>query len=239
MQPGKIIKEKIPIKMVRDDTHDTKTFRLPVPETFDFIPGQFVILSLWYEKGGTSKEVKRSYSIASSPTEKGHIDLTIKLYPQGELSPRIFSMKEGDQCGVHGPFGKFILDANKPKIAFLTAGSGVTPFRSMIKYCLDKKLQNEMVMLYSSKTPKDIIYKEEFDEWNKSPNLKIINTITRPDGTGWNGQTGRISAEMIRKYIDVENSDFYLCGPDEFLNSMLEILKDLHVEKDRIKKEQW
>ncbi len=235
---GKIIKEKIPIKLVRNDTEDTKTFRFAVPADFDFVPGQFVILSLWHKKDGVEKEIKRSYSIASSPTEKGHIDLTIKLYPNGEFSPKIFSLKEGDSCGVHGPFGKFILDDSRTKMAFITAGSGVTPFRSMIKYCLDKRLSVEMVMLYSSKTPKDIIYKEEFDSW-KNPNLKIIHTITRPDGTGWSGQTGRISPELIRKYIDVENSDFYLCGPEEFLNSMIDILKTLGVEKERIKKEQW
>ena len=238
MQPGKIIKEKIAIKMIRNDTYDTKTFRFLVPNDFDFVPGQFVVLTLWYEKDGVKKEIKRSYSIASSPTEKGHIDLTIKLYPHGELSPKIFAVKEGDYCSVHGPFGKFILDETKPKIAFITAGSGVTPFRSMIKYCLDKKLPIEMVMLYSSKTLEDIIYKEEFDSW-KSPNLKIVHTITRPEGTDWNGQTGRINAELIRKHIDVENSDFYLCGPEEFLNAMIDTLKILRVEKDRIKKEQW
>lgn len=235
----KIIKKQIPLALIKDETHDTKTFRFNVPEEFTFIPGQYVILSTNYIKDGVEKEIKRSYSISSSPTEKGYIDLTIKLYPLGEFTPLIFSKKKGDVFGIVGPLGKFVFDENCTKAAFLGAGSGITPLRSMMKYCIDKKLPIEITLIYSSKTPDDIIFREEFESWNNIDNVTCVNTITRPEGYEWNGQTGRITPELIKKYIDTEIAHFYICGPVPFVDSMIKILKDLHIDPERIRKEQW
>lgn len=239
MEKQKILRQELPIDWIRQDTPDTKTFRFKVPEDLTFIPGQYVIISYKYMKDGVEKEIKRSYSMSSSPTEKGYLDFTIKLYPQGEFSPLIFSKKVGEKFGLLGPIGKFVFDENCKKAAFLAAGSGITPLRSMMKYCIDKKLPIDLVLLYSSKTPQDIIFREEFESWKDIESVKCVNTITRPDGTSWTGQTGRISVDLIRKHIDIEQSNFYICGPPDFVNNMVNILRELKIPEKKIKKEQW
>ena len=237
MEKQKILRQELSIASVRDDTPDTKTFRFLAD--VDYIPGQYFIISYKTLKEGMEKEIKRSYSLSSSPTEKGFLDFTIKLYPQGEFTPLIFSKKPGEKFGLLGPIGKFVFDENCKKVAFLGAGSGITPLRSMMKYCIDKKLPIDLVLLYSSKTPQDIIFREEFEVWNSIENVNCVNTITRPDGNVWEGQTGRISTDLVKKHVDVESSNFYICGPPEFVSNMVNILRELKVPEDKIRKEQW
>jgi glycine betaine catabolism B len=236
---NKIIKEQIPIAEIRDDTYDTKTFRFNVPEGFTFIPGQYVMISCKHIKDGVEKEIKRSYSMSSSPTEEGYIDLTIKLYPEGEFTPLLFKKSVGDVFTVLGPVGKFVFDESCTEVGLLGAGSGITPLRSIMKYCIDKKLPIKSTLIYSSKTPQDIIFMEEFEKWNSFENVKCINTITRPDGHEWSGLTGRITPELVKQYINTGKAHFYICGPGPFVDSMVALLKGLDVPPERIKKEQW
>ncbi len=236
----KIIKEQIPIALIRDDTHDTKTFRFNVPEGFTFIPGQYVMISCKHMKDGIEKEIKRSYSMSSSPTEEGYIDLTIKLYPEGEFTPLLFKKNVGDVFTVVGPVGKFVFDESCTDVCFLGAGSGITPLRSMMKYCIDKNLLVNAALIYSSKTPQDIIFRQEFEKWDSGhENVKCINTITRPDGHEWDGLIGRITPELIKQNTDTGKAHFYICGPGSFVDSMVSVLKGLGIPPERVRKEQW
>ena len=108
---------------------------------------------------------------------------------------------------------------------------------SMIRYIVDKKLDTDFVLLFSNKTPKDIIFREELKRLN-SNGFKIINTVTRHNGNDWNGEIGRINADMIKKYCDLD-SVFYICGLPEMVDDVRKELEILGVDKSRIKFEKY
>ena len=206
----------------------------------DFIPGQFVMLGLNLDVGGEKKLVKRAYSIASSPTKKDCIEFTFNIYPQGQLSPHLYNLKVGGDVYLDGPYGKFIFKEEETKDAvFLGAGAGLTPLMSMIRYIVDKKLQTKPTLLYSVKTPENIIYYKELLQLEKIKKLNLVLTMTRPDGTGWTGLRGRIDAEKIKGLGPLDNSIFYICGPPEMVGGTVSILESLGVAKDRVNREQW
>ncbi len=236
-----MIKEWLKIEKIIQETPDTKTIRLKLEKPTKFVSGQFVMLGLDLDLNGEKKLVKRAYSIASSPTKEEYIELTFNLYPQGQLSPHLYKLKVGDEVYAEGPYGKFIFKESSLKHAiFIGAGAGLTPLMSMIRYVVDKKLPIDSTLLYSVKKPENIIYYKELLELEKIKKLDLRLTITRPEGTGWKGRTGRIDSKMISDLSPIfEQSNFFICGPPEMVEGTVKILEDLGVEKDKINREQW
>ena len=118
----------------RDEARGAKTLQLSAPRGFDFVPGQWVMLHF---PGGDPKD-RRAYSLASSPTQKGSIELTVGL--AGDFTTRLFSLKEGDKLMVRGPFGKWLFDESAARSVLVSEGTGVTPFRSMCRYAIERGL---------------------------------------------------------------------------------------------------
>ncbi len=191
---------------------------------------------------GEKKFIKRAYSISSSPLKKGFIDLTVKTYETGLVSKKLFFMKEDEVMEMTGPYGHFVFDETLHKhIALIGAGSGITPLTCIMRYIQDKNLDNiEVDLIYSSKTPADIIFREEFLR-NKNRNIKIHLTITRPDENNtWNKLTGRIDEKMIRHCIkDIHSPYYYIAGPTPMVEDTYKLLKSLNIQEDKIKLERF
>ncbi len=224
------------IKVIQE-THDTKTLRLKLGKKIDFIPGQFLMVWLNIKDGGQEKLIKRAYSISSSPKSE-HVDITFNVYPEGKLTPHLYKLKAGDFLDAEGPYGKFVFDETRPeKIVLLGAGTGVAPLMSIIRYMKNKDPAKEQTLLYSVKTPEDIIYHQELKDLESSGNLNLFLTVTRSE---WDGRTGRINKSLIQEAVpDLDNSIFYICGSPGMVESMVSILQELGVDKDRVRKEQW
>jgi len=237
MKP-KIEEYKLKIIKIIDETLDSKTFRVEIPENIkiDYKPGQFFMVR--FEDNET---LKRSYSVASSPTDKGHIDITMNLV--GEFTRKLWKCKIGDFLFFKGPYGKFYFgESMKQDLVLIGGGLGISPLRGIIKYCHDKKLQNKINLLYSVKTPEDIVYKDEIDELNDSNfNCDCIVTVTRPKpGDNWNKRTGRIDKKLLKQNIkDVPNTLIFICGPLKFTKSIFSMLEELGVKKEQIKTDIW
>ena len=217
-----------PLLGITKETRDVKTFRFKAD--IDFRPGQFVML-----KVGDRSE---AFSICSSPTDIGYIDLTMKM-TQSDYKKALDLAKEGKMFEIKGPYGVFILDESKDAI-MLSGGIGITPFRCMIRYATSKKLPMKIDLLYSNKTPEDIAFRDELDDMKKqNPNLTILNTITRPEDQEWKGATGRISAEMIKKVQGWQKRIFYICGPTAMVDGMNTILSEFGTPKESVKFEKF
>ena len=227
---------------VIDETQDTKTIRFSSNSNFSFKPGQFVMINADVIIDGTKKFVKRAYSISSSPLIKEYIDLTVKIYPEkGLVSKRLFSMKVGEEIDITGPYGHFFFDENIQKnIVLIAGGVGVTPLACMLKYIKDKKLTEiKADLIYSSKTPEDIIFKKELTS-NYPANIKIHLTITRPDGYKWNGLNGRIDEKMIKTIINnIHEPYYYICGPTSMVEDTNKLLKSIGIKEEKIKLERF
>ncbi len=224
----------------------------------NYIAGQYAVMNL-----DTLKDPEgpvRSFTLASSPTEKDSILITTRIR-NTPFKQKLSSLDIGTIVKFICPAGEFVLHDNYLKSAiFLSGGIGVTPFRSMIKYSTDKQLPLKIIMLDSNRNEKNILYKEEFDTWqNLNKNIKIVYTLTsegeqdhqqqaRKQGESeegmhqeikWQGEIGRINKDMILKYLskeDVINAVFYICGPPAMLNAMENILtKEMSITKGRIR----
>lgn len=225
------------------ETPDTKTIRFKLDSSFLFKPGQFVLLNADVLENGQKKFVKRAYSISSSPIIKDQIDLTVKIYPEkGLVSKRLYNMEVGEEIEMTGPHGFFLLDENIHKnIVLIAGGVGITPFISMLRYIKDKKLNDiNVTLIYSSKTPEDIIFGKELLEEKYPENIKVHLTITRYNGNNWSGLTGRINEEMIKKVIsEIKKPFYYICGPTIMVEETAKLLKLMGVEDSKIKLERF
>lgn len=234
-----VIKRTMKVTNVIDETQDTRTIRLDSGE-FDFKPGQFVMINVECEADGENKLVKRAYSISSPPTKKGYIDLTVKIYNAGLVSKKLYNMKVGDEFEVSGPYGHFTFDENLHKnIVLIGGGVGVTPLMCMTEYIKDKNLDINVNLIYSSKTPKDIIFKDKIMK-NRHKKTKMHLTITRPVGHEWGGMTGRIDEKMIKKIVkDLHLPYYFLCGPTIMVEETAKLLKGIGIDDSKIKLERF
>ena len=197
---------------------------------------------LQIESLGTENEITKitkPLSLSSSPTED-LLQVTKRLTGH-EFSNAFLSLKEGDVIQFSGPYGSFTFQGEYGKIAMLSGGIGITPLRSMIKYCSDRGLAadiTDIVLLYSNRQEDDIPFGDEFESlMAKNQKLTIINTLTRP-GPAWKGRAGRIDANMIRGTIaDYEERVFYTSGPNKMVQAMQLALQELNIPASRVRKE--
>ncbi len=221
---------KVKIKEVIQRNYNVKSFRLEIPGVLDFKAGQFLLVRL-----GDDPQLKKYLSISSSPTEKYYLEFTKKL-TESNFSKTLDNLKAGDEVFIQYPFGKFILDESFPKIAFLSGGIGITPIRSICKYVVDKNIGNDIVLVYSNRSAKDVVFKEDFDALMKSyPALRVAHVLSEAQA-GFICTVGRINAGVIKNEIpDYQQRKFYLCGPPQMVEAMrLLLTEDLGLPTEKI-----
>ncbi|OQK16164.1 hypothetical protein AU255_13750 [Methyloprofundus sedimenti] len=221
-----------------DENHDTKTLRLASakPVLFHFQPGQFINLTLTIN----GNLVKRSYSIASSPSQPHVMEMTVKRVPDGLVSNWLIDqVKTGDILNVKGPYGKFsCFNYPAPKILLLAAGSGIVPIMSILRWITDIGIDIDIKLLLSFRTPADIIYRKELELIAAHyPNVVIRITITSDTITRkqWPGDFGRIKKTLLSNFVpDVIEREVFLCGPDAFMEKVKKMLARLKLPKNRL-----
>lgn len=219
---------------VRDETHDVKTFRLKRPEAFDFIPGQFCMLSF---PDGSFDGEKRPFTLNSTPS-KDFLDFSIKRYH--EFTTKIHTLKANDKIRIRGPMGDIFNfdDSTRENLVFLAGGTGITPFMSIIRHVAEKDLPNRLILINSNRKKEDIIFREELDRLD-SDQIKVVNTLT-DESSDWEGETGRIDKEMIQKHVDFpERYIWMVCGPPGMVKAMEGVLEEIGIPKERIRIDPW
>ena len=218
---------------------DTGEFVFHPNRQMRFKPGQYLEWTLGHKKTDLRGN-RRYFTIASSPTER-ELRLGVKFYPKSSsFKTALAKMEIGDTIIASQLAGDFVMPrGKKKKLVFIAGGIGVTPFRSMVKYIVDKKQQRDIDMIYVNKTVDDIAYKDFFDEAIKFvPNLKMIYTITEKKDlpSYWTGHTGRITPQMIREEIpDFKDRYFYISGPRTMVVATEQLLKGLGIKGSQIK----
>jgi ferredoxin-NADP reductase len=205
------------------------SFRFEKPGEMTYRAGQFMFVTIDTGKG----KLRKHFSISSSPTED-YLEFTKKL-TQSDFSQALREIQGGDWANVEAPYGAFFLDPSSRKIGMLSGGIGITPLRSMIKYSIDMDLDIDIALIYSCKTQRDIVFKEELDEFRKEVNINIIYTLTKA-GEEWGGEGGRINQGMVERRIeDYMKRLFYICGPVEMVNSMINLLRNMNFPEEKIR----
>jgi len=227
------------------ETPDTKTFEFVGEPSvlFFYFPGQFI--NLEFDING--QKVVRPYSISSSPSRPYSLSITVKRVPNGSVSNWIndhFSIGDTVKALPGGAKGKFTCLPNKsnglammpPKLLLIGAGSGITPLFSMLTWIRDTGSQSitDIVLLYSAKTPDDIIFRDEIERMVSRMRMRAraIFTITKPEESAlpWTGYTGRISSELIKLIApDLLDRTVFVCGSTDFMQSTRSILEGLNL----------
>jgi ferredoxin-NADP reductase len=222
------------VKIV-ERTHDVKSFRFPRPLSFEYKAGQYMFVTIPGENG----ELKKHFTISSSPTETSFIEFTKKL-TGNPYSISLNALQLNDKVKIEAPYGRFTLDEKFKEIAMLSGGIGITPLRSICKYVSDLQLENNIILLYGNNTIEDMVFKEELDQLQKENcNLKVVHTIVKPP-ENWHGYSGYIDAQMIEKEIpDYKSRAFYTCGPPAMVKAMTGLLTKLNVPSEQIKIENF
>lgn len=229
------------VTRVFSETPVIKTFRLvdptggPIP--FSFLAGQFLTLAVI--KDGVS--VKRSYTIASSPTQRDYVELTIKREDQGIVSRHLCDeIREGALLQVAGPQGVFTFTGlESDSIVLIGAGVGATPLMSVVRYLTDRGWDKPIFLLLSFRTPDEFLFREELDYLQRrNANLRVFPTMSRAEGTTWTGARGRLTKDFVAQCVpDLAKRRIHMCGPSGMMDTTRALLLELGVPRDNIKTE--
>lgn len=214
--------ENFLVKFLRRERLADSTFGFTFEKPFNFLPGQYVTIFLDTDS--------RDFTIASSPLEK---DFTIVTKSGiSKFKQTLFNLTIGSKIQIKHPAGGFTLHEFKSPKVFLAGGIGVTPFYSMITTVSKNNLSIPITLFVSFSKKSDIIF---YDELSKiaDENIKIIFTLSQDV---WNGETGRITEELIRKYVpNLQEPECLIAGGEEMTYDTEELLLQMGIENSRIR----
>ena len=237
---------RVRVAQIIQETPNVKTFRLapmdggPLP--FEYLPGQFlnVIVASGESDGALTK---RSYTIASSPTQSNYCEITVKREAEGQVSRHLHdSVAEGDELRIAAPYGRFTFTGQESdSIVLIGCGVGITPLMSSIRYLTDRSWPGEIVLFCGFRSPADFIFRDELVYLERRhPNLKIYPTVSGDAEPAWIGRTGRIDAAMVREHVpDIQDRLVHICGPKPMMDATKDFLLELGVPRKRIRFESF
>lgn len=225
------------LKLVRrqPETHDTETFFWQPDHPVDFKPGQYLKWTI-RDDHKDDRGDSRWFTIAASPTEP-NLRLTTKFHDNGSTFKKTLKLLSiGEEIEGFGPMGSFLLpeDVNQP-LVFVAGGIGITPFRAMLKYMVDKNIGTSVHLLYACRSDQDIAFFEELKELAAShPNIKITYILGTPSQTVLS-ETGQLTAQRILDLTkDDRNPNYYLSGPEPMVEALQQELIKL-IPEERVK----
>ncbi|MFW5683019.1 MAG: ferredoxin--NADP reductase, partial [Phycisphaeraceae bacterium] len=221
-----------------DFTKDLALFKIAYEEAEvpDFIPGQFATLGVIQpetpeqaakrRKPGP-KLLRRAYSIASSPLEKNHLEFYIALVEEGQLTPKLWQLHEGDRLFMdHKIKGHFTMEdvPDGKDLIMVSTGTGLAPFLSMVDtYRGQPGRWNKLVFIHGVRLACDLGYRDKLEKLAaEDPDIFYIPAVTRePEDSDYDGPRGRCQTVLTQPILDQmgggakldpEHAHVFLCG---------------------------
>lgn len=225
------------IRWVKKETRDTATYAVrildrDIQKAYRFVPGQFNMLSV----PGIGES---AISISSEPSDH---ELLHTVRVAGDVTTAISKLTPGDVLGIRGPFGTGwpIEEAEGRDLMIISGGLGIAPLRSVIRQIYKaahtgKAFQRgtKPVLLYGAKTPKDIIYRDEFPRYRDA--FEVFLAVDRADPeVYWRGEVGLVTKLLGRISFNPLNTVVFLCGPDIMMQNTAAELISLGVPGEKI-----
>jgi ferredoxin-NADP reductase len=224
-----------------DETPRVRSIVLALPDWPGHRAGQHVDVRLTAEDG---YQAQRSYSIASAP-EDDQLVLTVERLDDGEVSPYLADeLRPGDELELRGPIGGYFVwegSVGGP-LLLLAGGSGIVPFRAMLRHHAAVESDAPVRLLYSARTPDDVIYRDELTRLAADgDDVDVRFTLTREQPAAWRGYRGRVDRELLAEvgWSPQERPLVYVCGPTGFVEAVASGLVELGHEASRIRTERF
>ncbi|MDX2250452.1 MAG: ferredoxin--NADP reductase [Bacteroidia bacterium] len=222
------------IDEIRDETPDVFSlfFRNPDPGLFTYLPGQYLTIRL--RKNG--EDLRRCFSLSSSPFCDDRLCVTIKRIPGGVVSNVLRDeFKVGDSLEIMPPMGNFAVEINPvfPRHYILIGGgSGITPLMSILKSVLTAEPGSEVSLWYANRTETDIIFRDEIQLLQRKykDRLFLHLTLSQPDPK-WKGFSGRLDKNCIYDRVSEVfmtselRKVYYICGPEGMISGAMAALE--------------
>ena len=205
---------------------------------------------VWDYVANNEEPCFRAYSMANHPAEGNRVMLNIRIatppprtegIPPGICSSYTFSLKPGDKVTISGPYGEFYIKETEKEMVYIGGGAGMAPLRSHIFHLFHtQKTKRKVSYWYGARSLREMFYTDHFEDIEKEfPNFSyhVALSDALPEDN-WTGDTGFIHQVVYDNYLknhpDVDNIEFYLCGPPMMLSAVQNMLEDLGVERDQI-----
>jgi NAD(P)H-flavin reductase len=217
------------VRQVIRDTHDVFTLRLQPTNgsrKFVFSPGQFNML---YVFGVGEVPI----SISGDPYQATALVHTTRGV--GTVTKAMSLLKRGDFVGVRGPFGsRWPIEESEGKDIVLVAGGiGLAPLRPAVYQLLrNRGNYGKVVLLYGTRTPNDILFKRELEQWRSRFDFDVLVTVDRGIGD-WRGSVGVVTTLIPRAPFDPSGAVALLCGPEVMMRFTVRELQRLGISADR------
>jgi ferredoxin-NADP reductase len=230
--------------LVRDiviETPRVKSLLLDVTGWRGHLPGQHVDIRLTAEDG---YQAQRSYSIASPP-EDDLLTLTVERVDDGEVSPYLLDgLRTGDLFELRGPIGGYFVWTTEigGPLYLIAGGSGIVPLMAMLRHRRKQNSRTPTLLLYSSRTLGDVIYRGELDAMgDEDSSLRVANTLTRKQPAGWAGYGRRIDKSLLAEasFLPHQNPKIFICGPTPLVEAASRLLVELGHDPVTIKTERF
>jgi len=217
----------VTIRDIQPVTHDVKQIRVDKPDGFEFEPGQATEVAI--NKEGWQEE-QRPFTFTSL-NDDPYLEFTIKIYEDHDgVTEQIGRLEEGDELIIDDPWGT--IQYKGPGV-FLAGGAGVTPFIAIFRDLHKNGEIDGNTLIFSNKTEKDIILREEFEEMLGDNFINVI-TDKEPEGDDLIYLDGFIDREFLEERIDDFDQPFYICGPMPFNMAMMNDLEALGANPDAL-----
>ncbi|MCA0938224.1 hybrid-cluster NAD(P)-dependent oxidoreductase [Vibrio alginolyticus] len=188
----------------------------------NYLPGQHLPIDVEVD----GKKIGRRYTLSSSPSRLGRYAISVKRMSGGRVSNALLdNLQVGDVLEAEKPGGEFHLKPHQSqRLLLLSAGSGVTPMLSMVRYLADHNQLDDVVFYHQCRTEKDIPCRAELEQLKReNPGLEVKFCLTQP-AIDWFGLKGRLSLSHIKTIKDAEQRQVFVCGPDGFMQKAKNLL---------------
>ena len=223
-----------------DETPRTKSLVLELPEWAGHRAGQHVDVRLTAEDG---YQAQRSYSIASGPEDQNLV-LTVERLEDGEVSPYLTDeLRPGDELELRGPIGGYFVweEALGGPLLLVAGGSGIVPFRAMLRHRMAVSIDVEARLLYSSRSLDEVIFRDDLLGPRAYDDVDVRVALTREWPEDWSGYRGRLTPEVLAEaaWPPDDQPLVYVCGPTSFVEVVAEALVGAGHGPHRIRTERF
>jgi ferredoxin-NADP reductase len=238
--PGRLTWQLARVLELIDETPRCKSLVLEPPAWPGHRAGQHVDVRLTADDG---YQTERSYSIASAP-EDPNLVLTVERLDDGEVSPYLTDeLSPGDELELRGPIGGYFVweQSLGGPLLLIAGGSGVVPFRAMLRHRTASGATTPTRLIYSSRALDDVIYRQELAELADHDSVGVHLALTRAWPEDWPGHRGRIDRQLLEELAWPADQQplVYVCGPTAFVEAVAESLVQSGHQPERIKTERF
>ncbi len=220
----------------------TVAFRFEKPHGWTFKAGQFIEVTLINPSESDEEGNTRAFSIASAPSEPA---LLVATRMRDTAFKRVLGGLPLDtQVQIEGPFGDLVLHNKSSRSAILLSGGiGITPLRSIVVRATRERLPHRIFLFYANRRPEDAPFLDELKVLEQeNPNFKFVPTMTEMSGSkrSWQGEIGRVTLDLVRKYVKNDQSAmYYITGPAGMVSGLHSMLNQAGVDDDDIRMEEF